>query len=127
MRPVVFGDHDHAARVAVEPVDDARPRRPADAAQPVEMELQRAGQRARPMPFGGMDDHAGRLVDRGQPFVFVENLQRNVFRLGPLPRHLGQHDRDPLAGSPDAWLALVRKPFTLTQAALMTRRRCVRL
>src|SRR3974377_917099 len=30
-------------------------------------------------PGASVDHHAGRLIDDGQVFVFVENLKRNVF------------------------------------------------
>ena len=62
-----------------------------------EMELQRAGQRARPMSSGRMHDHARRLVDDHHVLVFVEDFQRDIFGPGGLARDFGQHDRDTLA------------------------------
>ncbi len=44
-----------------------------------------------------MNDHAGRLVDRRDLVVLVEDVQRDVFGNRALARQLGQHDADPLA------------------------------
>ena len=73
-------------------------RRPAGGAQLVEVKLQGRGQRAGPVPFARVDDHARRLVDRRQRFVFVEDVERNVLGLRAFARQFGQYDRDPLAG-----------------------------
>ena len=97
MNLIGLGHDHHAAGVAVEAVDDARPRRAAGAAQLVEVKLQGAGQRAGPMPLRRMHDHAGRLVDRRQPFVFIQNIERDI--LGPrgFARDRRQSHADPLA------------------------------
>ena len=97
---IVAGHQDHAAGVAVEPVDDARPAQPAGGAQGrPEMELQGAGQRARPVSPGRMHDHARRLVDHHQVLVLVEDVQRDVFGPRGLAGDFRQHDRRP-AGPP---------------------------
>ena len=62
MSLVVLGHDDHAAGIAVEPMDDSRTGWPAHVAQGIEVELQRAGERAVPVPFAGMNDHAGGLL-----------------------------------------------------------------
>ena len=99
VRQVGAGHQDHAAGVAVEPVDDARPGRSAAAAQAgAEVKLQGAGQRARPVPARRMHDHARRLVDHHQVLVLVEDLQRDVLRPRRLAGDLRQDDRDPLPG-----------------------------
>ena len=81
MRLIGLGHHEHAAGVAVEPMHDPRPRRSPRAAERIEMKLQRAGERAGPMPLGRMNDHPRRLVDRRQTIIFVENIERDI--LGP--------------------------------------------
>lgn len=96
---IVAGDENHAASIAVEAVHNARPSGPAGAAQGgTEMKLQRTGQRARPVSAGRMHHHARRLIDDGHDIVFVEDVERDVFRAGRLAGNLGEHDRDPLTG-----------------------------
>ena len=93
---VGLGDDDHAARVAIEPMDDSRPRRAADAAELVEPMHQRPGQRARPVPLGRMHDHARRLVDDHDRVVLEQHVERDGLGLRPLGR--GRHvDLDSLA------------------------------
>ena len=55
---VVFGDDDCAAGVAVETVDNAGSCGAAMLAELVEVMDERAGERARPVAFGRVDDHA---------------------------------------------------------------------
>ena len=50
---------------------------PLDAAKAMQ---QRRDQRAGVCARAGMDDHSGWLIDDGDVFVFVENIQRNIFR-----------------------------------------------
>ncbi len=91
---VVLGDHQDPARVAIEAMDDARPELSGDVAQPVEMKLQRTGQRAAVVPFAGMDDQPGRLVEHDDRVVFVKDIERNVFRRQRAVGQLGQADRN---------------------------------
>ena len=60
--PVVLGHDDHAAGVAVQAVDDARPRRPADGAQLVAVMGQRRGQGALPVAPCGWTTMPGGLL-----------------------------------------------------------------
>ena len=118
---VVLGDDDHAARVAVEPMDDARPRRPAALAHRAEMMGQRPGERAVPMPLGRVDDHPGRLVHDDDRIVLVQDVERDVLRHGPFARHfelehrddvaLAQLQRRPAGGVVDANLAGLDRPL----------------
>lgn len=57
------------------------------------------GHRPRPMAFGGMNDHVGRLVQRDHVIVFIDDIQRDVFRHLQVCGNLGQHDRNRLAHS----------------------------
>src|SRR5256885_1375385 len=59
---------------------------------------QRGCQRAPPMPFRGMDDHARRLVDGREPLVLVKNLEGNLLRFRPFAGRLGPSNLDPIAG-----------------------------
>ncbi len=49
------------------------------------------------MPACRMDDHAGGFVDDGNRGVFVENVERNWFRLGTDGWRRGQSEIDVLA------------------------------
>ena len=75
---IVLGDHQQAARFAVEPMDDAGPRRPTAFAQFLQVVGERASKRTFPMAAGRMDDHPGRLIDHGQGVVLVEDFQRDI-------------------------------------------------
>ena len=77
---VVLGDDEQAARVAVEPMDDARPQFAGHVAKPIEMKLQARRQRPPVVRLARMGDHPGGFVDDDQRLVFVDDLQRNVFR-----------------------------------------------
>src|SRR5438552_11247460 len=79
---LVLGNEDDAARVAVEPVDDAWPVVAVQTAELAEVELQSVDERAAPVSLGRVDDHVGRLVDDGEVFILVENLERNILGHG---------------------------------------------
>ena len=82
MRFVVFGHDQTAAGFLVEPVDDARSRHAADAAEfPGAMMEQRIDERVFLVPGGGMNHQPGWLVQHEQRFVLKQNLERNVLRL----------------------------------------------
>ena len=89
-----LGHDEHSARVAIEAMNDAGTSRAARAAEPIEMKLQGAGERAGPMPFGRVNDHARRLVDRGEPLVLEQNIERNILGLRRLARNLGKRQPD---------------------------------
>ena len=94
---LVLGNEDDAARVAVEPVDDAWPVVAVQTAELAEVELQSVDERAAPVSLGRVDDHVGRLVDDGEVFILVENLQRNILGHGQFMGRLGRPDADLVA------------------------------
>ena len=51
-------------------------------------------QRARLNTGSGMDDHAGGFVDDGEVFVFVDDVERNVFGFETGGGFFGQVDVD---------------------------------
>ena len=102
MGPVGLGHDQHATGVAIQPMDDPGPRRAAGSAELVEMKLQGRGERASPMPFGRVDDHPRRLVDRRQRGVFVENVERNVFRLRAVARRRFKRDQSHTLSKPQS-------------------------
>ena len=82
VRLVIFGDDEAAAGFLVEPVDDARSRHAADAAQRTfAMMQQRVDERVFLVPGGGMHDESGGFVDDEQRFVLEQNIERDFFRL----------------------------------------------
>lgn len=98
VRLIVAGDQDHAARVAVEAMNDARATQSAGAAERwPEMKLQRAGKRPRPVAASRMDDHAGRFVDNDDVFVFKKDFEGDVLGTRGLAGQLGQRDDNALA------------------------------
>ena len=82
VRLIVLGDDEAAAGFLVEPVDDARPRHAADAAQRAfAMMQQRVDERVFLVAGGGMHDESGGLVDDEQRLVLEQNIERDFFRL----------------------------------------------
>jgi hypothetical protein len=78
-RSVVAGEHHHARRVAIEPVDDVDLARVAET--PGELDHEAGKDRVLLAVGGGVHEHSGGLVDHHQVVVDVENLDS-----GP-PRH----------------------------------------
>jgi hypothetical protein len=84
---VVFGDEDEAAGLFVEAMDDAGTKITAHVREFVEVEEERVDESAT-VAFviagtcSGVNHHAGWLVDDGEVFVFVEDVERNVFGCG---------------------------------------------
>ena len=92
MRPIVLGDHHHPGRPAVEAMHDAGPQLAADAAQVLDVVQERVDEGAVGVARGGMDDHAGGLVDDHEVRVVVEDFEWQ--RLGPRHRRGGRGDHD---------------------------------
>ena len=77
-------DHHRPGRPLVETVNDPGPQRAAHRGQsghPAKAVQQRRHHRAAVRARARMDDHSGRLVDHGDIFVLVENIERNRFRV----------------------------------------------
>ena len=95
MGDVGLGDDQQPGRILVDPVDDPRPRHPADAAEPPgAMVEQGIDQSAVEIARRGMDDHARRLVDDQQMIVLEDDLERDVLRLVMRRLRLGDGDLD---------------------------------
>ncbi len=92
-----LGHHQHAAGVAIQPMHDARPRRAASRTQILEMKRQRTGQRPLPMPFGRMDHHARRLIDRRDFRILEQDVERDILGHGPDAWQIGEDHRDVLS------------------------------
>ena len=84
-------------RVAVEPMDDARPVLAGHRRERVVMELDRVDQRPCPVALGGMRDHPRRLVDDRERLVLVDDVDRDVLGDGCGVEELGQPDADDVA------------------------------
>jgi hypothetical protein len=83
MGGVGLGDHQQAAGVLVDPVDDPRALHPADPGQAVAaMGDQRVDQRVLRRARCGVDGHSGGLVDHDQCGVFVDDRQGQVLGFG---------------------------------------------
>lgn len=94
VRGIGFGDEEHAAGVAIQPVNDAGARFPSqrgELAEPVEQGVHE-GSRAESRAC--MDGHSGWFVDGDHPLVFVENIQGDLFRSGVEGRRAGGFERD---------------------------------
>ena len=82
VRLVVFGNDEAAAGFLVEPVDDARPRDAADAAERTPAVVQqRVDERVFLVSGGRMHDESGGLVQNQQRFVLEKNVERHFLRL----------------------------------------------
>ncbi len=82
MRGVRARDHDHTGGFLVEAMDDPRTQRAADGGESrdsAEAVQKRGHHGAAGDARARMDDHAGGLVDDGDVFVLVENIERNGF------------------------------------------------
>src|SRR3546814_12552329 len=78
---VVLRGDDQAARILVDAVDDAGPRDAADARKLSRaMVEQRVDERAVEIARGGVDDHAGGLVDDDQMLILPGDDQIQVLR-----------------------------------------------
>ena len=76
MREMVLGgDHD-AGGVTIQAMDDAGTQQSRGGGRLVEVPLQGIDERVGPIDRGRVDDHPGRLVDRHQPPVLVDHLER---------------------------------------------------
>src|SRR5215213_4614435 len=84
-------DDEQARRVAVEPVDDARPVGVVAAGRAAD---QAVDERARPAAGSGMHDDPGRLVDHEQVVVLVRNAEVGGLRLEPGRRRRGSLELD---------------------------------
>ncbi len=78
---VVFGQEDAAARVLVQPVHHARPRRGSSGREPAGVVQHGVDQGAGAIPHGGVHDQPRRFVQAEEILVFVEDFERDVLRL----------------------------------------------
>ena len=82
VRFIIFGNDQAAAGFLVEPVDDARPRHAADAAEfAAAMMQQRVDERVFLVSGGGMHHQPGGFVQHQQRLVLEKNVERNFLRL----------------------------------------------
>jgi len=111
-------DHDRAGGLLVEAVHDSRTQRSADGRQSrdsAEAMQQRGDHRAAGHARARMDDHAGRLVDDGDILVFVENVERNGFRLDTRSQFVWELDGNGFTGL-DMMRRLARRSVNLYAA-----------
>ncbi len=81
MRPVVLGDHDKAARVLVDAMNDARPLDAADAGKRVAaMGEEAVDERIVRVPGGRVHRKSGRLVDDDDVGVLVDDVKVHLPR-----------------------------------------------
>ena len=73
---MVLGGDYHARGVTVESMDDARTQQAHSDGRLVEVPLEGIDERVGPVDLGRVNDHPGRLVDRHQPPVLVDHLER---------------------------------------------------
>ena len=103
MRLVIARDNDQAGGVAVEPVDDTRPLRPADRRPSRTAGEQSVNQRAGGMAGSGMHDEARRLIDDDQVVILVKHTEVHRFGLEPARLCRRHHPAEPITlAQPDA-------------------------
>src|SRR6266404_3776933 len=82
VRGLGLGDDHQPAGILVEAMHNPRPADPADAGQTgAAMAEQGVYQRTVRVSWGGMDDHAGRLVDDDQMCILEADIERDRLRL----------------------------------------------
>ena len=88
---IVLGDHQQAAHVLVQPVDDARPQHAADARQAAgAVGEQGVDQGAARMARRRMDHQARRLVEHEQVLVLEHDVERRASACGVAGRGSGR-------------------------------------
>jgi hypothetical protein len=98
MRDIGPGHDQQPRSVLVDPMHDARPGRAAHPRQnPAGVMQKRIDKRARPGAGGGMDDHAGGLVDDDQIGILMHHLERQGLGRGDRRGSGRQRDRPDLA------------------------------
>src|SRR5216683_6213014 len=81
VRDLGLGDDHQPARILVEAMHDPRPSDPADAGQTrAAMAEQGVDESTVRVSRGGMDDHAGRLVDDDQMCILEAHIERDRLR-----------------------------------------------
>jgi hypothetical protein len=99
VRFVCFRDDDATARIHIEAMDNSGSRDAGDAAElAFAMMQQGVDERAAVMASRGMDDQARRFVDRDDVFIFVKDIQRDLFRLRARGNWFGPRNLDGVAG-----------------------------
>ena len=102
---IALGDHQQPRGILVDPVDDPRPRDPADPGElSAAMMQQRIDQRPIAVARGRVDDQPGRLFYDDQMLVLERDLQGDILRCRGGGDRLGHADAK--AGS---WLGLQRR------------------
>ena len=76
---IVFGDDYRAARVFVQPMNDAGPQRVTALRKRLAAAEKRVDERAARVPCSGVNGHTGGLVDDDEVVVFVEDVERDGF------------------------------------------------
>src|SRR5881394_1743648 len=76
---IVLGDGDCAARVFVQPMNDAWSQRIATLRERLATAEKSVDERAARVPCSGVDGHASWLVNDDEVVVFVENVERDGF------------------------------------------------
>src|SRR5256885_12153685 len=76
---IVFGDDYRAARVFVQPMNDAGPQRVTALRERLAAAEKRVDERAARVPCSGVDRHASGLVNNDEVVVFVEDVERDGF------------------------------------------------
>lgn len=96
---VVLGDDQHAAGVAIQPMQDAGTQLPSDVTKLVKVKLQCSGQHAAVVSLARMHDHPDGFVDHDRAIVLGHNIDRNVFGRQRSVGEFGQLDRDAIVHS----------------------------
>ena len=89
VREVGFGNQQDSAGESVETVNDAGAQRPASARKRAEAMQQRVHYSSRMNTGAGMHDHPGGLIYGDQVVIFIQDSERDVFRLGAQRSKLG--------------------------------------
>ena len=114
VRGGAFGDHEQAGGVLVDPVDDPRPRNPADTRQLTGTVMQqRVDQRPVEVARRRMDHQPGGLVDHDQVLVLEHDGEGYILCLGDCRDRCGHMDRP--AGAFEKFGRSLRGRFAIDQ------------
>jgi hypothetical protein len=97
MSQMLLGRDNQATGHAIQAMDDTGPKKSSEGSLPIQMTLEDIGKSPVLKISDGMCDKAGGFIDNDQPWIFVDNRDKDRFRIQQLVRRLNQPKGNTLA------------------------------